>query len=160
MRNGWLYHSIAIGLAAFLLAFTILALASGISGAIPHDQPGMSNSLFFLTLITLLILEFACGMLSSLLARPAKGKAAPWPKSSLVAGFLPAVALCSFMVNKWKNSVPVYAPGTSTQISEPAPDFIMFAILVFLLAVCLLTSASGGCPARTALKPKANDRGS
>jgi hypothetical protein len=152
MRKGWLYYSIMISLAGCLIAFTMLALTSGVYGASPHDQPGTSNRLFVLTLMGLLILEFAGGMLSFLCARPATGKAGPWLKASLVAGLLPAVAFCSFLLNNWRNSPTVYAPGTSTQISEPAPFFIVCGLLVFFMAVCLLASVAGGRVAQVVLK--------
>jgi hypothetical protein len=144
MDKGWLYRSIIIGLVASLVAFAILVLTSGIAGSISYDQPNESNSLFGLTLIGLLLLELACGMSASLFARPAKGKPDHWLKAALVAGFLPAVALCSFMLNNWRNSAPVYAPGTRVQISEPAPGFIVCGVLLFLMSVCLLASVIGG----------------
>lgn len=172
MRKGWLYYSIIIGLAATLVAYTVLAMVSNIaarqgqlfnrlyqSGADPMaiHQYDVGNGLFVLGMIALFLLEFACGMLSFAFARSSDGKTDNRFKASLVAGMMPALAFGVFQLNSWRNSVSQNNTDTYMRPIDPLPDFFVIGLLVFLMAVCLMASLAGGWLTRVALYRETDD---
>jgi hypothetical protein len=175
MRKGWLYYSLIIGIAASLVAYAILALANivyagqsqmldqiskdGSLASITFDMFSISNSLFFLTAIGILLLEFLCGTLSFLFTRSAKGKTENGYMASLVAGLLPAIIYGLFAFNNWANSVSRYENHSYVRPMEPAPSFIAIGLIGFEMAVCLLASLAGGWMARAAPEQESNNAG-
>jgi hypothetical protein len=176
MRKGWMLYSIATGIAATLIAYVILTLANsvyagqsqmldqlskdGSLGNITLDAYMLSNGAFFLTALCILLLELLCGVLSSLFSRSASGKAEKWYVASLVAGLLPAILYGIFALNNWMSSMSRYESHTNVRPMEPAPAFFVIGLIGFEVAVCLMAAVVGGWLAWTALKPKADDRGS
>lgn len=166
MRKGWLYYSIIIGLAATLVAYTVLALVSDMaarqgqplnllyqSGVNPMTfyQYDIGNSLFILGMIALLLLEFACGMLSFLFARSANEKTDNGLGASLAAGVLPALAFGVFQFNSWRNSVSQYEAHTYLRPIDPAPGFMAIGLIVIIMVVFIAASLAGGIMALVAL---------
>jgi hypothetical protein len=174
MRKGWLYYSLIIGIAAMLIAFTILALANTVSagqnqmldqlskdgtlGSITFDMYTLANAPFFLAMIGFLLLELLCGMLTFLFTRSADKKTENKYVASMVAGLLPALVFCSFMLNNWRNTVSQYETHTNVRPGEPAPDFIVYGMLIFFTIFFVLVSAAGGWLAKVALKRDLNDK--
>lgn len=172
MRKGWIHSSIIIGLAAILVAFTIMALMTSIagqqarpinllyqSGADPMTihQYDVGNSLFVMEMIALLLLGFTCGMLSFIFARSADDRGSHGLIASVVAGVMPAIAFGVFQLNGWRNAVSQPAADSYMRPIDPLPDVFVIGLLAVLAGVLVLASLTGGWLAHVALERAAND---
>lgn len=173
MRKGWLFYSIAIGVAAALIAYVILSLLNiiywgqsqildqlskdGSLGSITSDMFTLTNSPFFLAAIAILLLELLTGTVSLLFTRPADGKTEKTYAASMIAGLLPAILWGIFAWNNWLTGMSQLESHSNVRPAEPSPEFIVIGLICFEMVVCLLASAAGGWMAKVALKRGLNN---
>jgi hypothetical protein len=160
MRKGWPFYSIAIGVAAALIAYVILSLLNtiywgqsqlldqlskdGSLGSITSDMFTLTNSPFFLAAIALLLLELLAGMVSFIFTRPADGKREKTYAASMLAGLFPAMLWGIFAFNNWLTVMSQIESHSNVRPVEPSPEFIVIGLICFEMVVCLLASAAGG----------------
>jgi hypothetical protein len=172
MRKGWLIYAIVVGVAATLIAWVIISLVNTVHGAqsammdqlskdgtlgsIGIDEYVIANGPFFLGAVSFLLLEFATGMVSFLLTRPAGGKVEKSYAASIIAGLFPAALWGIFYFGSWLISLSQYESHASVRPSEPALPCMAVGLIVFEMAVCVLASVAGGWLSDLALKRDSN----
>ncbi len=172
MRKGWLLYAIAVGIGASLVALLIVTLTfdmahrqsqlfnllygmGGDARLIPPENYEVSNGIFGMLMIGMLLLEFAGGMVSWLLARGADNKTDSNLMASLVSGSLPAALFGIFYFNSWLTSLADSNTMYSGRPSEPAVPGAAILIILVLMTICLASAIIGGIMAKYALKREA-----
>lgn len=173
MRKGWMFYAFATGIAASLVALLIVTLTFDMAHRqsqlfnllygmgddarlIPPQNYEVSNGIFALLMIGMLLLEFAGGMLAWLLAWDADTKTDGGLTASLVAGLLPAAVFGIFYFNSWLTGLSESHSLSSARPSEPAVPGVAIMIILVLMAFCLASAITGGIMAQYALTRRKN----
>jgi hypothetical protein len=170
MDRSLLIRAIATGIVATSIAYAIVSLLNmvywgqsqildqlsidGSLGSITYDMYTLTNSPFFLGAIAILLLEILTGVFAFLLTRPIHGRPGKSYMASIIAGLLPAILWGISACNNWRIGMSQLESHTNVRPAEPSPEFIVFGIICFEVAACIMASAAGGWLAQFALESR------
>jgi hypothetical protein len=153
MRKGWLYYSIAIGLAALLAFYCVVQLLS---------RTGDMNDMMGLVILAFCAIMFFCGGVSSVFVRPQKAGILERLKVPLLAACVPILALDLFIVSAYVTNTSQFYSGYYNNMSvrpiEP-PFFPVYLLIMAIITIAgLVMSLIGGMLTRWLLRTKGSKK--